>query len=161
MSGMEFIIPALLSVGTTVIGLGAAAQEQQARADAQAQALADQKTAMNREIAALSRNAANADREAKMNIKNAMAKNPYMTTAVEGVLRETMMSKQKELGNKANQMVADRTHLEKTGKDAINRSWDTFKTAQFARLAGGAVDVAGHAQKTGQFKGLNNLLGFG
>jgi len=153
MSGLEFILPALALAGTattTVLGMGAAAQEQQARENQQRAAEQQAKLDYERKIAEASARGNMADRAAKAKLAEAEAKTIGATgeglgAAHRGVLQAMLGDERDKYGVQAAQMNEDKKFMLKTGKIARSDARSAFRTAQLARGAGGLAKLLGGA----------------
>jgi hypothetical protein len=154
MSGLEIILPALALAGTatsTVLGMGAAAQEQQARENQQRAAEAQAKSDYERKIAEASARGNMADRAAKAKMADAEANaigatGEGLNAASRGVLAALFNDERDTHAAQAAQMDADKKFMLKTGQIARRDARSAFKTAQLGRAAGGLASLIGGAR---------------
>ena len=156
MSGLEVILPLAMtaaSVGSSVIGMGAAAQEQQAAEAAKKQQLAEAKAARQRERATMSQRGDLASREAEAKVKSAqMEFGEALTPAIKGVLREALGAEQRDIVGAYGQSKLDEKYEQKTGKKAISQARGSFRTGQIGRLIGGIADAGKVSRDVGLWK---------
>jgi hypothetical protein len=154
MSGLEFILPALALAGSatsTVLGMGAAAQEQQARENQQRAAEQQAKLDYERKIAEASARGNMADRAAKAKMAEAEAKTIGATgeglnVASRGVLQALFNDERDKESDLARTLNEDKQFMLKTGKIARRDARSAFKTAQLGRAAGGLASLIGGAR---------------